>query len=163
MPKMFHPKRIRSSYMIAAIAVIVLGLASRKFPGLFPHVLGKYPGDALWALLVFLLLGIAKPSGSIPMLAIMALSISFINELSQIYQAPWIDAIRGTALGHIVLGSSFSWLDLIAYTVGIALGIVIEMALLKTMSIARCPSAAPPDRYSSSSTGDLHKNDPHRS
>ena len=110
----------------AIVVVIALGLASRKYPGLFPAVLGKYPGDALWALMVFLGLALVWPRWSSHRLALVALLIAYLGEFSQLYHAPWIDAIRATTLGHAALGSGFSWFDLIAYTVGIALGLAID-------------------------------------
>jgi hypothetical protein len=51
------------------------------------------------------------------------------RRLTQLYQAPWLNAIRGTTLGHLVLGSTFSWTDMLAYTVGVATGATIEYFL----------------------------------
>lgn len=113
--------------MIATLGVIVLGLASRHVYGLFPHALGKYPGDALWALMIFLGLGYLMPSNSIIGNALYAIVISFAVEFSQIYQEPWINAIRNTVLGHLVLGSRFGWLDLLAYTAGVSIGMIAEL------------------------------------
>lgn len=121
-----HTTRRRVTYALATALAIVVGLASRRFPGLFPAVLGKYPGDALWALMVFFALGAVTPTMSIGSRAAAALGISFAVELSQLYHAPWIDGIRRTTLGHLVLGYGFSWSDLVAYTMGVVLGAVFE-------------------------------------
>jgi hypothetical protein len=104
------------------LAVIALGLASRRIEGLFPAVLGKYPGDALWALTVFAGWAWVKPAASTRCLAGLALATSFVVEISQIYQAPWIKAVRDTVPGHLVLGSTFNWLDLVAYAIGVVIG-----------------------------------------
>jgi len=119
--------RSRALYAILILVVIVAGLASRRYPSLLPAQLGKYPGDALWALMVMLLFGFAKPRWSIARTAVAALSTSFAVEFSQIYQADWINAIRETTLGHLVLGSGFDPRDLLAYTVGVAIGAASEM------------------------------------
>ena len=121
-----HTTRRRVTYALATALAIVVGLASRRFPGLFPAVLGKYPGDALWALMVFFALGAVTPTMSIGSRAAAALGISFAVELSQLYHAPWIDGIRRTTLGHLVLGYGFSWSDLVAYTMGGVRGAVFE-------------------------------------
>jgi hypothetical protein len=105
---------------------VALGLASRSYPGLFPAFLGKYPGDTLWALMVFCGLGFLNPDCSTARLAFYALLISYADELSQLYQAPWINQIRGTSIGHLILGSTFSWLDMLAYTVGAAIGVICK-------------------------------------
>ena len=119
----------RRWYAIAFIGVVALGLASRRYPGLFPAFLGKYPGDTLWALMVFCGLGLLNPGCSTARLAFYALLISYADELSQLYQAPWINQIRGTSIGHLILGSTFSWLDMLAYTVGAAIGVICKSAV----------------------------------
>jgi hypothetical protein len=125
-----HRRRSRNC-LLAALAVIALGLASRHWPALFPAVFGKYPGDALWALMVFYLLGALMPRLSTARLGAYALAISFIDEFSQLYQAPWIDAIRATTPGHLVLGSAFGWGDLGAYVVGVAAGVTADRVFLR--------------------------------
>jgi hypothetical protein len=129
-------RRSRVVYGFVTAGVIGFGLASRRWPGFFPAVVGKYPGDALWALMVFCLWGLFRPSLSTERLAIYALTISYLDEFSQIYQAPWINAIRATTVGHLVLGSTFSWWDMVSYTVGVAIGVVCEKVgpLLRSQS-----------------------------
>jgi hypothetical protein len=120
-------RRRRLVYSATLLGVIALGLASRRFPGLlFAPVWGKYPGGALWALMVFLLWGIFRTDLSTRRLAACALMAAYVDEFSQIYQAPWINAIRATTLGDLILGSTFSWRDMLSYTVGVAVGVVIE-------------------------------------
>ena len=44
-------------------------------------------------------------------------------------QAPWLDALRATLFGRLVLGQGFLWSDLVCYAAGIAIGVVAELAL----------------------------------
>src|ERR1051325_9709601 len=83
----------------------------------------------LWALMVFLGWGFALPQHSKRQVALYALVTSFLVEFSQLYKAPWINWIRGTALGHLALGSGFAWGDMAAYVVGVGLGVIGEVAL----------------------------------
>jgi hypothetical protein len=106
--------------------IVILGLASRRFPWLFPHAFGKYPGDALWTMMVFFGLGMMFRLAPSARLATYALLFSFAVEFSQIYQAPWINAVRATTVGHLVLGSGFGWRDLVAYSVGAVVAFGIE-------------------------------------
>jgi len=129
LPPTFQRKRL--PYAVAVATVIVIGLASRRFPAMFPAFLGKYPGDALWALMVFLLVGTALPRRTTAWVAVVAVIISLAVEFSQLYQAPWIDSIRSTTLGHLVLGAGFSWADIIAYVIGIVIGSAGEYLLTK--------------------------------
>lgn len=111
---------------VGLVAVIVLGLGSRSFPSLSPAFLGKYPGDAFWALMVFLGWGFIRPRASTRHLAAFAFAFACLIELSQLYRAPWLDSVRDTTLGHLVLGSGFSWFDIAAYAVGILLGVIVD-------------------------------------
>lgn len=122
--------RRRLWFAAGCVAVIALGLASRTFPWLFPPVFGKYPGDALWAMMVLLGCAACQPQTSTRGLAASALTLSCLVEALQLYQAPWINTIRSTTLGHLVLGSTFSWMDIAAYAVGVALGIPIHRLIL---------------------------------
>jgi len=121
--------RSRLFLVIAIIVTVALGLVSRKVPELFPAPLGKYPGDALWSLVVYWGIAWLIPNASIKKVAVLALLVSYADEISQLYQPPWLNAIRRTTLGHLVLGSAFSWLDLLAYTFGIAAEAAIDYFL----------------------------------
>jgi len=125
-PRGMH-RRSRSLYAFLVLAVIAAGLASRRYPFLLPAQLGKYPGDALWALMVMLLYGFVKPGWPVARTAGAALVTSFAVEFSQLYQADWINAVRHTTPGHLVLGSGFHALDLLAYGVGVAVGAAAEL------------------------------------
>ena len=54
------------------------------------------------------------------------MSFSVLVEVSQLFHAPWIDSIRRTTLGGLVLGFDFVWSDLACYAVGVGLGLLIE-------------------------------------
>lgn len=118
-------QRGRCLYALAGLLVVGLGLFLRS--GLLMPLPGgviKYGGDALWALVVFLGLGLVRPRDSTLRLGLLALGCAWAVEFSQLYHAPWIDAVRATRLGRLVLGSTFNAPDLPAYALGIALGVV---------------------------------------
>ena len=120
------PARNRIVYLLSVAIVILLGLSSRKYAGYLPEYVNTYLGDALWAVMIYLfealLLKDQKPS----LIALVSLSFCYLIEISQLYHAPWIDAIRNTRLGGLVLGFGFLWTDIIAYTLGIGVMLTIE-------------------------------------
>jgi hypothetical protein len=119
--------RGRKNSIVLIVLTLIIGLASRKYPQLFTTFLAEYLGDTLWALLVFWLLGfvfIRKPSIQ---LAVVALLFSYLIEISQLYHASWIDSIRNTTLGSLVLGHGFLWSDILCYTIGISAGYLFEI------------------------------------
>ncbi|MGK5078680.1 DUF2809 domain-containing protein [Janthinobacterium sp. HLX7-2] len=124
------PERRRLLQLAATVLVIALGLASRAFPQWLPEVLGKYPGDALWAMMIVFALGAIATRMRTWQLALTALLICFAVEFGQLLQAPWINAIRAHPLGHLLLGSYFGWVDLVAYTAGVAIAALVDKAAL---------------------------------
>ena len=79
--------------------VVVLGLASRRYATHLPWFIAVYAGDTLWALVAFLVIGLVMPRASTWRVAVLAMSLSAIIEISQLYHAPWIDSKRATTLG----------------------------------------------------------------
>lgn len=126
-------QRNRPLYVLLLSATLVLGLASRHYGAGLPAWVVAYAGDALWALLVFWLLGFGWPSVSSTRLALQALAFAFLVEVSQLYQPPWLEAVRNTTLGSLVLGHGFLWNDLVCYTVGVAFGYMLERLKYRTV------------------------------
>jgi hypothetical protein len=122
-------KRSRISYLIAAIAVALLGLSSRRYSRQLPEFFGGYAGDILWALMVFLGIGMLFPRWSTMRGAVTALLFAYSIELSQLYHATWLDQIRHTRAGGLILGYGFLWSDLLCYGVGVAAGSILEMVV----------------------------------
>jgi hypothetical protein len=110
--------------------VIAAGLAlrARMFP--LPAFAIKYGGDSLWALMVFCGVGFLLRRASTARVGLIAFCISCGVEFSQLYHAPWIDAVRGTRLGGLALGSTFNWPDFLAYSVGVGVGVLAERAVI---------------------------------
>lgn len=124
-------RRNRLLYLILIIIVIILGLLSRKIENL-PEIISLYSGDILWALMVFLIISFIFNKKSTIFTISWAIIFSYSIEISQLYHAPWIDAIRNTTLGSLILGFGFLWSDLVCYTIGILIGIVIDVIINKT-------------------------------
>lgn len=108
------------------LVVIGVGLFLRSRFCSAPPFVEKYGGDALWALVVFLGMGFLFPRAATFTLALSALTISWGVEFFQLYHAPWLDALRATLPGKLILGSTFNPPDLAAYVVGVATGVMLE-------------------------------------
>ena len=120
-------RRSRFWLAILILLVIAIGLASRRGYVPFPAVLGNYPGDALWAWVVLLCVAWVRPAITRTRLASWSLVIAFAIEFLQLYQAPWMQALRANKLAYLVLGNGFDPLDLVAYAAGIALGLAVDL------------------------------------
>lgn len=123
-------KRKGFTYLALVIIVMLLGLSSRHFAVFLPNIINLYLGDALWALMIFFLFGILFRVRETHWIATLAFLFSFGIETSQLYHSPWIDALRQTTLGGLVLGYAFLWRDLVSYSLGIGIGILVDRFII---------------------------------
>ena len=126
-----RPRRPRPVTALLAVVTIALGLASRRWAAELPAFVAAYAGDALWAAMIFWLAALVRPAASTARLAAVALFICVAVELSQLYHAPWIDGIRATRLGGLILGYDFLASDLACYAAGVALAAAIDRLLVR--------------------------------
>lgn len=108
---------------------IAAGLASRHYPALFPGFIARYAGDTLWAAMVFWILALASRRAGTGVLAATAMAIAVAVECSQRYHAIWIDSIRATRIGALLLGSDFSWSDMACYAAGVGIAAALDAYL----------------------------------
>ena len=121
--------RSRLLYLALVLAVVALGLASRRYRDALPGFVGAYAGDTLWAAMVFLLAAALWNRARTSALAAGAALFAFGIELTQLYHAPWIDEVRGTRPGALVLGHDFVWSDLPCYAAGVCLAAAADLLL----------------------------------
>jgi hypothetical protein len=98
-------------------------------------------GDALWAVMIAWWVGVVAPCIRLAVRGAMAYGVCVALELSQLYHAPWLDAVRATPLGHLVLGSGFDARDLAAYAGGVAMAALLEVLLARRGQYPRRPSS----------------------
>jgi len=119
----------RVLYFIITSLVMIMGLLSRKFMFIFPKNIAPFIGDMFWAMMVYFGFRFLLPKLSLLKSFNIALIFSFGIEISQLYQDNWINSIRKTTIGGLVLGHGFLWMDLISYTIGIIIAVIIDKAL----------------------------------
>ena len=119
-------KNRRIQYFMLICAIIILGLASREV-----SFVPLFVGDVLWAIMIFLIIQFLFIDMDIKVLVLVSLMICYIVEISQLYQVEWLNNIRKTTPGRLVLGQGFLWVDIISYTVGITIAGFIKVIRLK--------------------------------
>ncbi len=117
-------------YLVAATGVLVTGLLAHKLRTMFPGMGYKIAGDALWAALIYLMFALLLPRASIRAIAGYASLFSAVIEFSQLFHAPWIDTLRATLPGKLILGSVFSVWDFAYYGIGILGCVVTELGIV---------------------------------
>ena len=119
--------RNRLHYIFFIFITIALGLLSRT--SITPQFIYPYLGDTFYALLIYFGFGFLFPKKSLKSIFILAVGFCVAIEISQLYQADWINVLRSYKLGGLILGFGFLWSDLVCYVIGSVMGFALERKL----------------------------------
>ncbi|MEU1211762.1 DUF2809 domain-containing protein [Streptomyces sp. NPDC005791] len=124
---------IRATAAAAALLTVAAGLGVRAAAG---GDVAKYAGDALYTVLIHVLVVVVVPRVRPPTAAGAALAFSWAVELAQLTGVP-ADLARQSAVARLVLGSTFNAPDLLWYGVGAALAWAAHSRLRSGRALAR--------------------------
>lgn len=120
----------RNRYLLLIIIVMIAGLASRHI-----HSVPLWVGDVLWALMIFYIIRWLFVKRPLLFISFVSLVFCYLIEVSQLYQAIWINRIRHTLFGALILGERFEWGDMLCYTAGVGIGVLLQIAF-KSRTVA---------------------------
>ena len=120
----------RLTYFIATLIVLVIGYLSRKNTegGSFMH---DYVGDAIWAAMIYLGFRMVLVHYPLKKSLYVAFIFTYFIEITQLCQADWLNGLRHTWFGGLVLGFGFLWSDLLMYALGIVATFAIDWYVIK--------------------------------
>ncbi|NET44044.1 DUF2809 domain-containing protein [Okeania sp. SIO2B3] len=114
-------KRYRITILICLIFTVILGFATKFYEGLFSEWLNNSFSsifyEAFWIFLVIFLRPRLKPG----LVAFWVFIITCFLEFMQLWKAPFLQAIRATLIGRLLLGNTFVWWDFLYYILGCTL------------------------------------------
>ncbi len=119
------PMSRRTALFIAAIDVVILGLVIHFFVA---GDIASLIADALYTVLVYLVLAFMLPKAGRHWIALAAFAFSALIELAQLTGVPEQLAVSFPP-SRLVFGTTFSALDLVAYAVGAAAVFLADTAL----------------------------------
>jgi len=118
--------KLRVKYFVLTCVIVLAGLLSRHY-----SFIPLWVGDVVWATMIYFILRFFYLGAGILKIALISIVLCYAIEFSQLYKAPWIDGMRHAFLGRMILGETFFWGDLVSYTFGILVGVVIELTIFK--------------------------------
>jgi len=118
-------------YLLIMVVITAFGLPARIIQDQLPNWYVQYFGDYLWAMLLFFGFALALRNMSTFKVAIITLLFTYSIEVSQLFHPQWLDYLRSIKIFALVLGFTFLWSDIAAYTLGISTGALIEYFLLR--------------------------------
>jgi len=125
---------VRVRHAALAGVTIALGLVVHLRGAVLGAVVRDLLGDALWAAMIFWLIGMIAPAATLGLRSGAAYVVCVLVEVSQLFHSPGLDALRATTPGHLVLGSGFDARDLLAYALGVGAATLIDRATLRSKS-----------------------------
>jgi len=111
----------RVTYLSLFVFLTWLAIATRTHASWFHPVVQTYGGDTIWAGMFLFFLRVFFVRYSLIRLSIICFALGVADELLQLYHAPWIESIRHTRMGGLMLGFGFLWSDIACYALGIVL------------------------------------------
>lgn len=115
--------RFQKWYFLLAIILFLVEVCIAIFVN--DRIIRPYIGDLLVVILIYCFI---KSFFRIPVLKLAAgvLLFAYTVEVLQHFNAVHILGLQSSRLARVIIGSSFEWMDILAYTLGILLVIAIE-------------------------------------
>lgn len=123
--------------------VVAAGLVCKAYSGPGRDIVNNWgPASVAYEWLLMLLLFIVIPRREfIKRIAIIVFLLTCAIEFLQLYQPVWLQSVRATWLGRMILGTTFQWWDFPAYLVGCVLGFYILSAICRITDTAPQPGS----------------------
>ena len=119
----------RIRYFLIAVFLFVVEILIAVF--LHDGIIRAYVGDFLVVILLYCFLrSFAKLS--IWQTAIGVLMLAYIIETLQFFNIIGLLHLEGSTIANVILGNTFEWIDMLAYTLGIIVVIAVEKSLPAT-------------------------------
>jgi len=127
----------RLLYLIATVLLIGAGLLARSPDLGLPPIVAKYAGSVIWGGMVYFAWAAVRPEQGWHKRALVAAVIAVTVEFSQLLHTEWLDTVRRTTIGVLLIGRFFSWWDIAAYLIGIAVAMVVDRIIVGGPALTR--------------------------
>lgn len=115
-------QKYRRNLLLSIAFIVPFGLLTKFYRGVgqawLNDTFGGIPYVIFWMLLVALIWPRPRPTG----IALTVFFATCLLEFLQLWQPDWLQAIRATLPGRLVLGNSFTWSDFPYYAIGCFFG-----------------------------------------
>jgi len=117
--------------IISLLIIIPLGFATKFYHGIYANwVNNSLCGifyEIFWCLVIFFIFFRLSPFK----IAIVVFIVTSGLEFTQLWKAPFLEAIRKNFIGRTLIGNSFIWTDFLYYLVGCILAYFLMNSIMK--------------------------------
>ena len=117
--------------VLVLLILVPLGFATKFYHGPAAYWVNNYAGDVLYPMFWFFLLAAAFPKLSYKTTAWIVFLFSSADEVSQLFQFPFLQFLRQSFIGRTIVGSGFQWADFFYYAAGSFLALLLAEIVLK--------------------------------
>ena len=125
--------KFRYRYFILAIIIFLIEV----FIALFIHdeIIRPHVGDLLVVILIYSFLR-SFLNFSAWTIAISTLLFSYMVEILQYFKIVERLGLQNSKFARTIIGTSFSWIDIVAYTIGVAIVLLIEKVIANKLKFS---------------------------
>lgn len=125
---------IRRRLALCLLLLIPLGIGTKFYVGPAAEWVHGHAGGVLyvifWTAAVVLLVPTLSPWTAAAGVLLATCGLEFL----QLWKLPGLQRVRDTFLGHVLIGSTFGWADLLHYGIGAMCGALLVQELVRTAS-----------------------------
>ena len=114
------PKKV---YIIAALILFVIEVLIERYA--HDDFIRPYLGDFFVVILIYSIV-MSVSNSKVKSVAIATLLFSYAIEIAQYAQVVSLLGLEDNKIARIIIGTSFSWWDVLMYTLGVVVVVVIE-------------------------------------
>lgn len=118
--------RFNKTYFLLTIALFIIEVLIALY--VRDAIIRPYGGDFLVVILIYCFIRSFWQS-SYPIVLVGVLLFSYAVEIAQHFRLVEVLGLKGNRLAEIVIGTGFSWWDMLAYTLGILFVYIVERLL----------------------------------
>ncbi|MEL7036923.1 MAG: DUF2809 domain-containing protein [Cyanobacteria bacterium J06592_8] len=111
------------------ITLVPIGLASKFYQGPLEFWINNSFSSIFYEMFWIFLVLLIWPQLSPGWVSFWVFIVTSILEFMQLWKPPFLQAIRATLMGRLLLGVSFVWTDFIYYVIGCTVGWLILRSL----------------------------------
>lgn len=111
-------RRYRVAIALSWLVLVPLGLATKAYRGPFAPWVNGSAGGILYVIFWTQAIALFAPRASPRRQALCIFGITSLLEIAQLWQPPWLQAIRATLPGQLFLGRQFDGWDFGHYAIG---------------------------------------------
>lgn len=108
----------RRIVLYCAIALIPIGIASKFYQGPLKEWINDYFGDIIYEAFWIMIGVLIWPRASLAKIAAVVFIATCLIEVLQLWQPPFLQVMRASFIGKLLLGTTFVWWDFPHYLAG---------------------------------------------